>query len=288
MLTRCIISVTAFLFVFGCNPATESEVPSSVSTPEPEKRLYSQAVGDSFTIFTSLPGDYQENIKNKYPVIFLLDANLYFEMMAAILSRYAEVGLAPPVILIGIGYRDFMLMDSLRNRDDTYPVAIPEYEMSVSGGADKFLAFIDNELIPYIDREYRTVAGSKTLIGHSLAGYFASYALHHNLAGQKTGLDNYIAASPSLHYNNYYLLNELKSLPQTARKEIKTYITYGGLEETSPDTPGLTQKDVLQKLQDILGSRITYKADVYSNLDHMDTQIPTFIKGIQLLLMDQK
>lgn len=37
-------------------------------------------------------------------------------------------------------------MDSLRSRDYTYPLAIPEYEMSVSGQADKFFSFIKNEL----------------------------------------------------------------------------------------------------------------------------------------------
>ena len=84
-------------------------------------------------------------------MVYVLDANLYFDIIATTIDKYAQVGLAPNVILVGIGYRDFPTMDSLRNRDDTYPLAIPEYEMSTSGGADKFLSFIDHELIPQID-----------------------------------------------------------------------------------------------------------------------------------------
>lgn len=49
----------------------------------------------------------------------------------------------PSVVLAGIGYKDFTTIDSLRNRDNNCSTAIPEYEMSVSGAADKFLSFIN-------------------------------------------------------------------------------------------------------------------------------------------------
>ncbi|WP_177191961.1 alpha/beta hydrolase [Parafilimonas terrae] len=241
--------------------------------------MYSENVKDSFYINVNLPADYTAN-KNKYPVVFLLDANLYFDIVAAILDKYSEVGLAPSVILVGIGYKDFTAMDSLRNRDDTYPIAIPEYEMSVSGGADRFLSFIDKELVPAIDSMYRTDTAKRTLMGHSLGGYFTSYALLQNLSGKSVSINNYIAASPSLHYNNYYLLDQFKKIDHHKKDNIQMYITYGGpeLNESS------NQPDVLKQLSEVLGKKIFFKADVYSGLDHMDTQVPTFIKGLQLML----
>lgn len=89
-------------------------------------RMYSKNVSDTFSISINLPNDYNEQTSNKYPVVYLLDANLYFDIVATTLNKYSDVGLAPSVILVGIGYKDFPTMDSLRTRDDTYPTAIPE------------------------------------------------------------------------------------------------------------------------------------------------------------------
>jgi len=200
--------------------------------------LYSKNVLDSFSIFVNLPNDYNPKQKEKYPVVYLLDANLYFDILAATINKYSEVGLAPPVILVGIGYKDFPTMDSLRNRDDTYPTAIPEYQMTVSGGADKFLSFINNELIPQIDKEYKTDTSKRVLMGHSLGGYFTVYTILQDLLGKSNSFNSYIAASPSIHYNKYYLLSQLKEIAtqKYRRKKINTYITFGGQEDAESKT----------------------------------------------------
>ena len=102
-------------------------------------------------------------------------------------------------------------MDSLRNRDFTYPAAIPEYEMSVSGNADKFLSFILNELVPEIDTKYSVDKNSRVLFGHSFGWLLYLYALYQNLL-KKWCFSAYISASPSTHYNHNYILDELAKL----------------------------------------------------------------------------
>lgn len=271
------------LLTIGCR--TQSDKHSTTVTKDSHlpTRVYAQAVGDSFSIFVSLPVGYHPPGKERYPVVYLLDANLYFDIMATTINKYAEVGLAPNVILVGIGYKDFPTMDSLRNRDDTYPLAIPEYEMSVSGGADKFLSFINNELVPYVDQTYKTDTTKRVLMGHSLGGYFAMYALQQSLSGKDSKLHNYIAASPSLHYNNYYLLNQLKTNTVLQHANTKVYLTYGGLEDAR-DTSSITLDSLSAQLAAVFPKQtngVTYKFDIYSNLDHMDTQLPSFIKGLQ-------
>ena len=279
-------------FSISCTQNTGEKQPINKIEEKEATRLYSESVADSFSIFVNLPNDYRSDQKTKYPVVYLLDANLYFDVIATTLNKYSEVGLAPYVILVGIGYKDFPAMDSLRNRDDTYPVAIPEYEKTVSGGADKFLSFIDNELTPYIDSKYRTDTSKRTLMGHSLGGYFTSYALLQNLLGKSKSLSNYIAASPSLHYNHYYLLNQLKDAvkQKDKNKKLKAYITYGGLEDSqsAEDSSMLKLDDISKQLSELLQGSILYKGDIYSNLGHMDTQIPTFIKGLQWALQEDK
>lgn len=259
-------------------------------------RLYSKNVLDSFSIFVNLPNDYNPQQKEKYPVVYLLDANLYFDILATTINKYSEVGLAPSVILVGIGYKDFPAMDSLRNRDDTYPTAIPEYEMTVSGGADKFLSFINNELIPQIDKEYKTDTSKRVLMGHSLGGYFTVYTILQDLLGKSNSFNSYIAASPSIHYNKYYLLSQLKEIvtQKNRHKKINTYITFGGQEDAESKTDSSIMKlnDLTNQLSNLFSVKqsdyIIYKSGILSNLDHMDTQMPTFIKGLQWTLSEKK
>ncbi|MEV4886346.1 alpha/beta hydrolase-fold protein [Chitinophaga sp. CC14] len=278
-MTRYVTSVIVLLIMAGCSSEADKQSKTTVM------RLYAKAVADSFSIFIHLPADYNPEQSTKYPVVYLLDANLYFDVMAVTLNKYAEVGLAPNVILVGIGYKDFPAMDSLRNRDDTYPVAIPEYEMSTSGGADKFLSFIHGQLMPAIDQQYRTDTTKRVLMGHSLAGYFTAYTLYRDLAGTATGFSGYIAASPSLHYNHYYLPEQLKTIKDSARVNVKAYFTFGGQEEPEPgDSGALSLQALMAQLTASVSQKITYQGDIYSNLGHMDTQLPTFIKGLQWIL----
>jgi len=87
--------------------------------------------------------------------------------------------------------------------------------MRLSGGAANFLSFINYELIPYVDKSYSTDTAKRTLMGHSLGGYFTLYALSCNWRS-KGSFNRYIAASPSLDYANDYLLDRFKSLSDQA------------------------------------------------------------------------
>lgn len=269
----------------------------TMTRPAPYRifNLHSTEVRDTYSISVRLPAHYKPNRKRGYPVVYLLDANIYFDIIAATLNKYEEIGLAAPVILVGVGYKDFPTLDSLRNRDDTYPVAIPEYEMSVSGGASKFLTFFGKDLIPRIDHSYHTDTSRRILMGHSLAGYFALYTLLQDLSGKSGFFSGYIAASPSVHYNRYYIFDQLKQLPPANARpsRIRAYITFGGEEdgENKEDSTMLKTDRVFVRLRELLaekhGRALVLKVESYSNLGHMDTQIPTFIKGLRWVINEK-
>lgn len=88
-----------FLMMACREGSTRSEL-SHTSGNRYTFRLYSKYVSDSFTIFVNLPNEYKKQQSEKYPVVYLLDANLYFDIVATILDKYADVGLAPSVILV--------------------------------------------------------------------------------------------------------------------------------------------------------------------------------------------
>lgn len=279
--------VLVYSFAIGCKQAIKEKTPTSYQQFDTTHTMFSSAVEDSFFINIHLPNDYYSK-DTTYPVVFVLDANLYFDIYKTIEEQYAEVGLLPKVILIGVGYKDFHAMDSLRNRDYTFPVAIPEYEMTTSGGANKFLSFLNNQLVNYIDSSYRTDTVNRILMGHSLGGYFTLYALSEQLTSNHPLFSGYIAASPSTHYNHNYILTLLEKI--TAKnKNLKAFISVGGLEDNPSDTSALSTAKVFTSLQSSLQQKnnIQLKTAVYSNLDHLDTQIPAFIKGLQWMLLSE-
>jgi predicted alpha/beta superfamily hydrolase len=279
---RLLVILASLLLLGSCSSGGNKEMQMKNATVPGPVKFYSKTVNDTFYINISEPSHNQKQ-GYSYPVVYILDANLHFDILATAIKKYSELGMFPPVILVGIGYRNFQTMDSLRSRDLTYPLAIPEYEMNTSGKADKFLSFITTELAPEIDRKYATNKNARILAGHSLGGYFTVYALQQNLLKKNRFFCGYIAASPSTHYNNNYILSELEKLSTEKQSQIKSYITFGGLENEE-DSTILRTDEVLLSLSRSLKNKVDYTGEEYSHLGHMETPFPTFIKGLQWML----
>ncbi|WP_165836473.1 alpha/beta hydrolase [Taibaiella soli] len=282
---RSVFLFSGMLFIFSsCQPRTvKQRGQSSDVSRDAYFSMYAPSVNDSFYISVALPEDYDPS--KKYPVVYLLDANVYYNIIAATTKEYGTIGMLDPMIVVGIGYKDFPTLDSLRNRDYTYPAAMPEQEMAASGGAEKFLSFLNGQLIPYIDKHYPTNP-QRTLAGHSLGGYFVMYALFQHLNGIDHSFTHYIAASPSLEYNQQYLLGRFDSLKTTATADsLTTYITYGGLEdkENAEDVNFVKTDSLLHHAEKTLARfpKLKTTTVTFSNMVHMDTPFPSFIKGLQ-------
>jgi len=247
----------------------------------PTTTLFSESVKDSFSIFISLPKDYQKKKNQNFPVIYLLDANVYFDIVANE-TRENKTN----AILVGIGYKDFMMMDSLRNRDYTFPIALPQDSFPISGSADKFLSFIKSELLPYIDKTYRTDTSNRTLMGHSLGGYFTLYALKQEIISKNNSFKNYVAASPSLWYYNNYLIKQFQNISGNDNTNQQTlFLTFGAREDTEDGETGTEGLDNFNSFAALLSNKrfknIKVKSEVYPSFGHMETAIPTFTKSLQ-------
>ena len=138
--------------------------------------LTSAIVGQEYDLYVNLPRGYQDTTKT-FPVIFLLDGQWDFPLTQAIYGEQYYDGFVPAAVMVGITWGGANPnYDSLRTRDLT-PTNVKQVPQS--GGAPKFLKFIKNELIPYLELKYRTAKNGRTLMGSSLGGLFTLYALFH-------------------------------------------------------------------------------------------------------------
>jgi predicted alpha/beta superfamily hydrolase len=266
--------VTALISV---NEKKSHQHDSDEKESKPTTTLFSESVKDSFSIFISLPKDYLKKKNQNFPVIYLLDANVYFDIVADAMKENNS-----NAILVGLGYKDFIMMDSLRNRDYTFPKAAPQDSFSISGDADKFLSFIKGEILPYIDKTYRTEKGNRTLMGHSLGGYFTLFTLQQELLNKSNFFKNYVAASPSLQYCNNYLIKQFQSISYNENN--KTLFLTFGANEDSEDGTGTKSIENFNLFTTLISDNklknIKVKREVYPKFGHMETAVPTFTKAL--------
>lgn len=140
--------------------------------------------------------------------------------MAASIARYLQIGgNIPELIIVGIGYGSIdKSAGNKRNRD---------YRPTQTGSAENFVIFLRDELIPYIDSNYRTIPGDRTINGYSIGGLFALYTLF----TQPETFNRYIVGSPYLMWNDYSIYNYEENSPEKiGDKRINLFISVGSEE----------------------------------------------------------
>jgi len=133
----------------------------------------SRSVGRPFHIHVRLPENYQSDESVRYPVVYLLDGDSLFPILAAShLFLTIDEGL-PEAIVVGIAYGSFDPSINRRGFDFSTPVENADPER---GGAAAFHDFLKSELIPQIENRYRTDPSRRVLFGQSRGGSMVLYS----------------------------------------------------------------------------------------------------------------
>ncbi|MDQ3112345.1 MAG: alpha/beta hydrolase-fold protein [Bacteroidota bacterium] len=200
-------TTATFLFIlFSTLSFAQTAKPRQPETTKPFvlgiiEEIQSVELSEKRILNIYLPEGYKKDDTTKYPVIYLLDgsADEDFIHVAGLVqfNSFPWVNRVPHSIVVGIANVD-------RRRDFTFPTTIEAEKKNypTTGHSDKFIAFIEKELQPFIEKKYKTTA-SKTIIGESLGGLLATEILfkHPKL------FTKYIIISPSLWWDNGSLLN---------------------------------------------------------------------------------
>lgn len=151
-------------------------------------RIRSVVLNEDRNYQVYLPDSYGWAKDRRYPVLYVLDGMQHFRHTAGSVGYLAAHGEIPEMIVVAVA-------STVRVRDFTQ-TDWPSMWIG-GGGANNFKRFLSAELMPTIDRTYRT-DGFRVLSGHSAGGQFALYCL----TSEPSLFKAYIALSPSLDWDD--------------------------------------------------------------------------------------
>jgi len=180
--------ILALLLLIGINQIkSQNEEQIVIGT---KHILHSNILNEDREYWISLPDSYNnvESSHKSYPLLIVLDGNVHFKAISSMVNYMSSDSYRnwkiPEMIVVG-----FQNVD--RRRDYT-PDKIITVRENNSGGGERFLSFLEDELIPELDYKYRTNP-YRILFGHSLGGLLATHAY----MKEKTLFKSFIAVDPS-------------------------------------------------------------------------------------------
>lgn len=203
--------------------------------------------------------------KVKYPVVYLLDGDAHFSSVTSMIRQLSEgfTRFLPEMIIVGI-----LNTDRMRDLTPTHIKGSPDFKDSSifksTGGGEKFMAFMEKELMPHIDSIY-SASPYRTFIGHSLGGLMVIDAFLH-----RTNLFNsFVAIDPSLWYDDRNLMKQTGNLLSARDFNKKSlYIAIANTMKPGMDT-GRVRQDVSNStshIRSILDFTALLKQDKKSGL----------------------
>ena len=228
-----------------------------------------------------LPESYKQEDTTRYAVVYLLDGSHDEDFIHVVglyqFNMFPWIERVPKSIVVGIANVD-------RRRDFTYPTTIQKDKerYKTSGNSDKFIAFIEKELQPYIEKTFK-VNNSKTIIGQSLGALLATEILL-----KKPALFNqYIIISPSIWWDNGSLLNiDSAVLQENFKQSTKVYIGVGKEGLTPTEIPRVMEVDanlLTEKLRKTKSKNLKIYFDYLPEEDHATITHQALFNALRLL-----
>ncbi len=251
-----------------------------IAPPAPQPlHIHSNVLNEDRIVWVRTPSGY-EHSKDRYPAVYQTDAPGQLNEIGSSADFLSGNERMPAVIVVGIGNTD-------RTRDLTPTHAdwknpdgtITNYP--TSGGADKFLEFLRSELIPEIEKRYRTVP-YRIFSGHSLGGLFAIHAL----ITRPDLFNAYIAVSPSLQWDSGVTVRRAEQFfathPELKRKLFFSLASEGNTANPMADNFTAFQKLVAEKAP----KGLKWESARYPDEDHGSTVLRAHYAGLRLVFSD--
>lgn len=266
---------TLILLLLVCSTNSLSAAPFVM--PNSEMHLISTETtrNKDYLLYIHKPEGYNQE-QGDYPVLYLLDPWWDFPVIAGAHSGLVFDGVIPSMIIVGIGYAgENPDVDRLRERDYT-PVKILNDENM--GDGEEFLAFIESEVIPFVEKNYRVDKQYRVLAGTSFGGLFSLFALF-----ERPGLfQGHIAITPAVGWNDRWLFQrESRFFSQSKERTLNSYLymSVGDQDQLENFTNETLAFNSLIKDRPYKG--FNYRFELRKNESHASVKLGSFSQGLK-------
>jgi uncharacterized protein len=252
--------MAALFFLNSCEPKEDF-------SPDLTKEfdLKSEINGANYHIRVALPTNYNQS-SEKYATVYVLDGPDIFEVVANRCKEISDKNGVTNALVISIGYG--------KDRSIDYT---PTKVSSVTGGAPEYLKFIETQLIPKIEKDFRAISNrdGRVILGHSYGGLFGGYCFTMN----NKVFGNYLMLSPSFWFDNLVSL-KMEKENRTSNKDKKelVFMGIGGNENTGQMQAPF--ESFYEMLHDNY-TNIKLAKHLAPNLEHLGSRGPNIEKGLE-------
>lgn len=175
-------------------------------------QIASAILKETRRIYIVLPVSYSQSATDRrYPVTIVLDGEANVPPAAAVSYELSRNGQIPESVIIAIPN-----IDPMRGRlRDLTPPGLSVSGSSLNEGGDRFLDFIERELLPAVDQKFRTSV-PRTLIGHSSGGILVTYA-----AATRSTFRAIVALDTPVHLDENWLARKLIERAKSASTPLR-------------------------------------------------------------------
>ncbi|MBV8518101.1 MAG: hypothetical protein JO197_11935 [Acidobacteria bacterium] len=185
-------------------------LPAAASPSTPRAAAYdipSRILGQTRRVIVRLPPSFATSAPSRrYPLAIVLDGDWLLQSVATASEPLVEHGQIPELVLVAIANTD----DGDGRVHDLTPPGLSVSGSSLSEGGDRFLDFIERELVPALDAQFRTAA-PRLLIGTSSGGILTTYA-----AATRNTFRLALALDTPIHLGDRWLAKKLAARAKAA------------------------------------------------------------------------
>ncbi len=249
--------------------------PAPFKFPRIEDRINEQWAmqskeGYHYRILISKPSGHAP--PSGYPVVYVLDGNAWTGVVAEI-ARLSELQVSPAIV-VGIGYVTKSYLDERRVFDLSAPVPMTEPLPGPErkyGGADIFLNFIEDKVKSRVRSRFPVDSNRQVLFGHSLGGLFVL----HVLFTHPRSFNSYIAASPSIWFNDRAIIKEEQEFSSTVQSDAsrRLLVTAGELEQAVTAEEEERDRRFYERHPEFLGDRPLEQVIVRNRADKVRSRM---------------
>lgn len=210
-------------------------------------------VGDGRVLHVAVPEGYHGG-DARYPLLVCFDAQWTFGTACDVALNLGLARILPRVVVVGVGWDATQAREVVRRRAAAFTptaaevpdfVAAPGQGSPVRGGdGPAYLRWVLDDVLPFLDRSYRTIPEDRTFIGHSLSALFGTYAM----VTEPRSFQRWLLASPSVWWDDRVILQiEERSRASGTSLRGRAFVSVGSEEERGTAFPMITNATELQR-----------------------------------------